>query len=141
MSAAADYMRSTPTDMAPEEWQARCELAACYRLVDQYGWSDFFGTHISLRVPGTDHTFLMHRFGLLYEEVTASNLIKVDEHGNVLEGPRPSTRRCGGGCPRSRPGWGIRRPRRGSSRRALRRTHRGQAGRPGGPAPVRPSVS
>ena len=51
------------------------------------GWDDTVWNHITARVPGTDHTFLMHRFGLLYEEVTASNLIKVDEHGNVLEGP------------------------------------------------------
>ncbi|MEM7193907.1 MAG: class II aldolase/adducin family protein [Pseudomonadota bacterium] len=69
------------------EWEARVDLAAMFRLTALMGWDDTIWNHITARVPGTDHTFLMHRFGLLYEEVTASNLIKVDEHGNVLEGP------------------------------------------------------
>ncbi|SEK09066.1 Decarboxylase NovR [Marinovum algicola] len=75
---------TTPDHMSPEEWQARCDLAACYRLTDMYGWSDLFGTHISLRVPGTDH-FLLNPYGMLFEEITASSLIKVDEEGNVLD--------------------------------------------------------
>ena len=72
-----------PGDMTQEEWDARCNLAACYRLIDMHGWSDFFGTHLSLRVPGTDH-FLLNPFGMLFEEITASCLIKVDQDGNVL---------------------------------------------------------
>ena len=70
-----------------DEWAVRVDLAAMFRLTQLFGWDDTVWNHITARVPGTDHTFLMHRFGLLYEEVTASNLIKVDEHGNVLEGP------------------------------------------------------
>jgi ribulose-5-phosphate 4-epimerase/fuculose-1-phosphate aldolase len=69
------------------EWDVRVDLAAMFRLTQLFGWDDTVWNHITARVPGTDHTFLMHRFGLLYEEVTASNLIKVDENGNVLEGP------------------------------------------------------
>ena len=69
------------------EWEVRVDLAAMFRLTNLFGWDDTIWNHITARVPGTDHTFLMHRFGLLYEEVTASNLIKVDEHGKVLEGP------------------------------------------------------
>jgi len=69
------------------EWEVRVDLAAMFRLTQLMGWDDTIWNHITARVPGTDHTFLMHRFGLLYEEVTASNLIKVDENGNVLEGP------------------------------------------------------
>jgi len=69
------------------EWEVRVDLAAMFRLTHLFGWDDTVWNHITARVPGTDHTFLMHRFGLLYEEVTASNLIKVDEHGKVLQGP------------------------------------------------------
>ncbi len=69
------------------ERAVRVDLAAMFRLTHLMGWDDTVWNHITARVPGTEHTFLMHRFGLLYEEVTASNLIKVDEHGNVLEGP------------------------------------------------------
>ena len=69
-----------------QEWQVRIDLAAMFRLTHLMGWDDTIWNHITARVPGTDHAFLMHRFGLLYEEITASNLIKVDENGNVLEG-------------------------------------------------------
>ena len=69
------------------EWEVRIDLAAMFRLTHLFGWDDTVWNHITARVPGTEDTFLMHRFGLLYEEVTASNLIKVDENGKVLEGP------------------------------------------------------
>ena len=72
---------------SPEENAVRIDLAAMFRLTAMFGWDDTVWNHITARVPGSDHNFLMHRFGLLYEEITASNLIKVDEHGNVLEGP------------------------------------------------------
>lgn len=71
-----------------EEQQVRIDLAAMFRLTEMFGWDDTIWNHITARVPGSDHNFLMHRFGLLYEEVSASNLIKVDESGNVLEGPK-----------------------------------------------------
>ena len=69
------------------EWKVRVDLAAMFRLTHMMGWDDTVWNHITARTPGTDHTFFMHRFGLLYEEVKASNLIKVDENGKVLEGP------------------------------------------------------
>ena len=69
------------------EWQARVDLAALYRLAAIYGYDDLIWNHITMRVPGSDHQFLMNRLGLLYCEVTASNLIKVDETGAVLDGP------------------------------------------------------
>lgn len=78
------------TDPAIEEQQqqVRIDLAAMFRLASHYGWDDTVWNHITARVPGSDHHFYMHRFGLHYSEVTASNLIKVDEAGNVLEGSK-----------------------------------------------------
>jgi ribulose-5-phosphate 4-epimerase/fuculose-1-phosphate aldolase len=66
------------------EWDARVDLAALYRLVDLYGWSDLLGTHISHRVPGEPDHFLINPFGFLWEEMTASMLLKVDAKGTVL---------------------------------------------------------
>ena len=66
------------------EWEARVDLAALYRLVDHYGWSDLLGTHISHRVPGEPEHFLLNPYGFLWEEMTASMLLKVDFEGNVL---------------------------------------------------------
>ena len=66
------------------EWDARCELAAAYRLAAALGWSDFLGTHFSLRVPGHEDQFLLNPYGMLFEEITASSLIKVDTEGNKL---------------------------------------------------------
>lgn len=74
----------TPQGMSAEEWATRTDLAAAYRLVDMYGWSDLFGTHLSARVPGEPDRFLLNPFGLLFEEMTASALIKVDLDGNVF---------------------------------------------------------
>jgi ribulose-5-phosphate 4-epimerase/fuculose-1-phosphate aldolase len=67
------------------EWQTRVDLAACYRLVDDLGWGDLIYTHISARVAGTDD-YLINAFGLRFEEVTASNLVKVNLAGTVLDG-------------------------------------------------------
>ena len=66
------------------EWQARLDLAACYRIFDHLGWSESIYNHISLKVPGEDDTFLINPFGLLYDEVTASNLVKIDVEGNNI---------------------------------------------------------
>jgi ribulose-5-phosphate 4-epimerase/fuculose-1-phosphate aldolase len=65
--------------VSPEEWQLRCDLAACYRLVAAYGWSDLVFTHISARIPGPDHHFLINPYGLMFDEITASSLVKVDQ--------------------------------------------------------------
>ena len=71
----------------PAEWQARVNLAACYRLVDHYGMSDMMANHISSRVPGEDGAFLINAYGMMYEEITASSLIKIDHDGNILSKP------------------------------------------------------
>ena len=69
------------------EWQARVDLAACYRLVAIYGMADMAANHISARVPGEEGTFLINAYGMMYEEITASSLLKVDHHGNILTSP------------------------------------------------------
>lgn len=71
----------------PVEWQARVDLAACYRLVDLYGMSDMMANHISMRVPDEDGAFLINAYGLMYEEITASSLVKIDVAGNILSKP------------------------------------------------------
>jgi len=71
------------------EWQARQDLAACYRIFDHLGWSESIYNHISFKVPGEDHAFLINPYGLMYDEVTASNLVKIDIDGNVLAGDYP----------------------------------------------------
>jgi len=81
---------SVRNQVSDEEWQLRVDLAACYRLIAMHGWDDLIFTHISARVPGADEHFLINGYGLLFEEMTASNLIKVDLQGNkVLESPLP----------------------------------------------------
>ncbi len=71
----------------PEEWQARIDLAACYRLVDLYGMSDMMANHISSHVPGESGAFLINPYGMMYEEITASSLIKVNLAGEILAKP------------------------------------------------------
>src|SRR5437773_2951960 len=66
------------------EWQQRVDLAACYRLVAMYGWDDLIFTHISARVPGPEHHFLLNPYGMMFDEVTASSLVKVDLTGNIV---------------------------------------------------------
>src|SRR5215471_8251795 len=68
------------------EWNARVELAACYRLVDRYGMTDLIYNHITTRIPGTPH-LLINLYGLLYKEITASNLVRIDVEGNILSKP------------------------------------------------------
>ena len=72
-------------DCSEAEWEARQQLAACYRIYDHMGWSESIYNHISLRVPGEDNAFLINPFGLLYSEVCASNLVKIDIDGNKLD--------------------------------------------------------
>ncbi|MDH3599488.1 MAG: class II aldolase/adducin family protein [Candidatus Tectomicrobia bacterium] len=73
-----------PDGMTPQEWQLRVDLAAAYRLAVIYGWTDLNNTHFSARVPGTDNHFLLNPFGLFFDEITASSLIKVDHEGTIL---------------------------------------------------------
>ena len=73
--------------VTPAEWQARVDLAACYRLVDLYGMSDMMANHVSAAVPGEPGAFLINAYGMMYEEITASSLIKIDLDGNILHKP------------------------------------------------------
>ena len=83
-------MPSVKDQVSSEEWQLRCDLAACYRLVAAYGWSDLVFTHISVRIPGPEHHFLINPYGLMFDEITASSLVKVDQQCNkVIESPFP----------------------------------------------------
>ncbi|MGP0015261.1 class II aldolase/adducin family protein [Pseudomonas sp.] len=77
-------MPSLKAQVSEQEWQLRCDLAACYRLVALYGWTDLVFTHISARVPGPEHHFLINPYGLLFEEVTASSLVLVDQEGHQV---------------------------------------------------------
>lgn len=71
--------------VSEEEWQARVDLAALYRLVALYGWDDMIYTHISARIPGTDHHFLINPYGMFFDEITASSLVKIDLEGAILQ--------------------------------------------------------
>ncbi|MBC7415527.1 MAG: class II aldolase/adducin family protein [Herminiimonas sp.] len=71
--------------VSPEEWQTRVDLAACYRLVADFGWSDLVFTHITARVPGTEDQFLINPYGMMFDEIPASSLVKIDLEGNKIE--------------------------------------------------------
>ena len=87
---AAHKIESLEGKVSDEEWKLRVDLAATYRLVAMYGWDDMIFTHISARVPGPEHHFLINPYGLLFEEITASSLVKIDIDGNkVQETPYP----------------------------------------------------
>ena len=72
-------------DHSPEERQVRVDLAAAYRLVALFGWDDLIFTHLSARVPGPEHHFLINPYGMTFDEITASSLVKVDLDGKVVE--------------------------------------------------------
>jgi len=87
---AFDMNRAMKTEpITDAEWQARRDLAACYRLFVRFGWTDLIFTHLSARVPGEPRHYLINPYGLLFDEVTAANLIKVDFDGNVVAGDYP----------------------------------------------------
>jgi ribulose-5-phosphate 4-epimerase/fuculose-1-phosphate aldolase len=73
--------------VTPEEWRSRVDLAACYRLIAHYGMSDLVYNHISARVPGEDGHILINAYGMLYEEITASSLVKIDMQGRTVLDP------------------------------------------------------
>jgi len=81
---ADDAGTSVKSRVSAEEWQARVDCAALYRLVALHGWDDMIFTHISMRVPGPEHHFLINPYGFLFEEITASSLVKVDLDGNIV---------------------------------------------------------
>jgi ribulose-5-phosphate 4-epimerase/fuculose-1-phosphate aldolase len=78
--------QSLKGSVSPEEWQARVDLAACYRLIDLYGMTDLIYNHITAKIPNTEH-LLINLYGLLYKEITASSLVKIDLDGNILSKP------------------------------------------------------
>ncbi len=83
------HLPSLKEVLSAEKWQLRCDLAACYRLVALYGWSDLVFTHISAKLPESvsgagAHHFLIHPYGLMFDEITASSLVKVDDKCNQV---------------------------------------------------------
>ncbi len=75
---------SVKSQVSDEEWQVRTDLAACYRAIALYGWDDLVFTHVSAQVPGPDMHFLINAYGMMFEEITASSLVKVDLAGNKV---------------------------------------------------------
>src|SRR5688572_10323206 len=84
-----------PKGIGTAEWEARCELAAAFRVAARLGWTDFLTTHFSLRVPGTQDEFLINPYGMFFEEITASSLIKIDTEGNKLSDSPYEANRAG----------------------------------------------
>jgi ribulose-5-phosphate 4-epimerase/fuculose-1-phosphate aldolase len=88
MSPAAAALKKNATrvqdQVSAEEWQVRVDLAAAYRLVAHYGWDDLVFTHLSARVPGPEHHFLINPYGMMFDEITASSLVKIDLDGNIV---------------------------------------------------------
>jgi ribulose-5-phosphate 4-epimerase/fuculose-1-phosphate aldolase len=85
--------------MNEAEWQTRIDLAACYRLVDLFGWSDLINTRITARIPGPHDHFLINSFGMLYDEITASSLVKIDIAGNNVDSTTDAVNRGGFAIP------------------------------------------
>ena len=86
MNYSTDF-KTIRDEVSAEEWQARLDLAACYRLVDAYGMTDLIYNHITARIPGSDDHLLINLYGLLYKEITASSLVKIDLEGNIVWKP------------------------------------------------------
>ena len=80
---------SIKNKVSAEEWQTRVDLAACYRLVAQYGWDDLVFTHITAKIPDVDNQFLINPYGMMFAEITASSLVKIDLDGNKLDADNP----------------------------------------------------
>src|SRR2546422_936407 len=86
-------MTAVRDTVSAEEWAVRVDLAACYRLLVRYGWEDLVFTHITMRVPGADDQFLINPYGLFFDEITASSLVKIDLSGTkVDDSPFPVNR-------------------------------------------------
>src|SRR5688500_10979587 len=88
MATALKSSSNVRDQVSEEEWKLRVDLAAAYRLVALYGWDDLIFTHLSVRVPGPEHHFLINPYNLMFEEITASSLVKIDINGTaVMETP------------------------------------------------------
>jgi ribulose-5-phosphate 4-epimerase/fuculose-1-phosphate aldolase len=95
MDLSDQLLRLKPAGMSSEEWQTRLELAALYRAFDWLGWTELIFNHITARVPGSDHHYLINPYGLWYNEVTAMNLVKVDAKGDTIDGTRAPVNKAG----------------------------------------------
>jgi ribulose-5-phosphate 4-epimerase/fuculose-1-phosphate aldolase len=95
MDLSDKLLRLKPEGMSDGEWQTRLELAALYRAFDWLGWSELIYNHITARVPGSDHHYLINPYGLWYSEVTATNLVKIDAKGEQVDGSRLPVNRAG----------------------------------------------
>ena len=84
----AEKPASVRQEMSEPEWQARVDLAAAYRLVAHYGWDDLIFTHLSARVPGPEHHFLINPYGMMFDEISASSLVKINLQGEIVS-PSP----------------------------------------------------
>ncbi|MEM6810767.1 MAG: class II aldolase/adducin family protein, partial [Pseudomonadota bacterium] len=82
--STAESALSVKAQVSDEEWQTRVDLAACYRLIAMHGWDDLVYTHISASVPGEEGHFLINPYGMFFEEITASSLVKIDLEGNKV---------------------------------------------------------
>ena len=82
--STAERQASVKGTVPEEEWQVRVDLAAAYRLVAHYGWDDLIFTHLSARVPGPEHHFLINPYGMMFEEITASSLVKANLDGEIV---------------------------------------------------------
>jgi len=95
MDLSDKLLRLKPDGMPGEEWQTRLELAALYRAFDWLGWSELIYNHITARVPGGGHQYLINPYGLWYSEVTATNLVKVDAKGDSVDGSKLPVNKAG----------------------------------------------
>lgn len=95
MDLSEKILRLKPAGMAAEEWSVRLELAACYRAFDWLGWTELIYNHITARVPGPERHYLINPYGLWYNEVTASNLVKINIAGETVDGSKYPVNRAG----------------------------------------------
>jgi len=95
MDLSDKLLRLKPEGMSGGEWQTRLELAALYRAFDWFGWTELIFNHITARVPGSDHHYLINPYGLWYSEVTATNLVKVDAKGDTIDDTKASVNKAG----------------------------------------------
>jgi ribulose-5-phosphate 4-epimerase/fuculose-1-phosphate aldolase len=95
MNKPLDQHSTRPSHISEVEWDTRVTLAACYRLVNHYGWTDMIYTHISARVPGKEEHFLINPLGWMYDEVCASNLVKIDLDGKNVDGTNTRVNQAG----------------------------------------------
>jgi ribulose-5-phosphate 4-epimerase/fuculose-1-phosphate aldolase len=95
MSAVLAPRASVSASFDPAEWALRVQLAGAYRVAHELGWSELIYTHISMRVPGPEHHFLINPYGLRFDEVTASNLVKVNENGEAVGPQQYSANKAG----------------------------------------------